>query len=204
MSHIIEQNRHTAPAEPLPAQQVQVWDVSVRLFHWLLVSAFTVAYVTEEDFLSLHTLAGYLVGGLLVYRLVWGFIGPKHARFSDFIYAPSKVLQHLKAAVTGKTRRYLGHNPAGGAMIIALLGSLIITTVTGIALLGAEEHAGPMASAMAGSGEWAEEALEEVHEFFANFTLFLVVFHVGGVLWESFVHGENLPRSMITGRKNRL
>jgi cytochrome b len=198
MSRIIDQMNPAADSE-----QVRVWDISVRIFHWLLVSAFAVAYITEEDFLDLHTWAGYLIMGLLAYRLVWGLIGPQYARFSDFVYAPGKVLQHLKDTLRFKAPRYLGHNPAGGAMIIALLLSLIFTTVTGVALLGADEHAGPLAGLMAGSGEWVEDALEEVHEFFANFTLFLVFIHVGGVLWESFVHGENLPRSMFTGRKNK-
>jgi cytochrome b len=184
-------------------EQVRVWDISVRVFHWLLVGAFAVAYVTEEDFLSLHSWAGYLIGGLLVYRLIWGFIGPQHARFSDFVFAPRKVLQYLKDIARFKAPRYLGHNPAGGAMIIALLLSLTLTVTTGIALLGAEEHAGPLAGYMAGSAEWVEDVLEEVHEFFANFTLLLVFIHVGGVLLESFLHGENLPRSMVTGLKDK-
>ena len=163
-----------------------------------------VAYVTEEDFLSLHTWAGYLITGLLAYRLIWGIIGTRHARFSDFVYSPGKIIQHLKDTALLKAPRYLGHNPAGGAMIVALILSLIITTTTGIALLGAEEHAGPLANFMAGTGEWWEDALEEIHEFFANFTLLLVFIHVGGVLLESLIHGENLPRTMITGHKNKI
>lgn len=199
MSSIIDQPDHSPATE-----QTQVWDISVRIFHWVLVSAFVVAYVTEEDFLSLHTWAGYLITGLLAYRLIWGIIGTRHARFSDFVYSPGKIIQHLKDTALLKAPRYLGHNPAGGAMIIALLLSLVLTTITGIALLGAEEHTGPLANLMSGTGEWWEDALEEIHEFFANFTLLLVFIHVGGVLLESLIHGENLPCTMITGHKKKI
>jgi cytochrome b len=199
MNSIINQ-----PDHPLVSEQTQVWDISVRIFHWLLVSAFVVAYVTEEDFLSLHTWAGYLIAGLLAYRLIWGIIGPKHARFSDFVYSPGKIFQHLKDTVLLKAPRYLGHNPAGGAMIIALLLSLMLTATSGIVLLGAEDQTGPLANIMSGTSEWWEDALEEIHEFFANFTLLLVFIHVGGVILESLIHGENLPRTMITGNKNKI
>lgn len=203
MNHVINPAGRSPATDSPATAQVKIWDISVRIFHWLLVSAFIVAYVTEDDFLSLHSWAGYLIGGLLVYRVIWGLIGSQHARFSDFVFSRRAILQYLKDTVRLRAPRYLGHNPAGGAMIIALLLSLTLTVTTGIALLGAEEQSGPLANLMAGSSEWWEDALEEVHEFFANFTLLLVFIHVGGVLLESLIHRENLTHSMITGRKNR-
>lgn len=181
--------------------QIKVWDPVVRTFHWVLVGSFLVAFVTEDDFLTLHSWAGYSIGIALVVRLLWGFIGPQHARFSDFVTSPSTAFRYAKDALLLRARRYIGHNPAGGLMILALMISLLVTTFTGIALYGAAEQAGPMASTFAGGGEFWEDALEETHEFFANFSLLLVVIHVAGVVWESLVHKENLISSMINGFK---
>ena len=122
--------------------QVKVWDPAVRFFHWSLVSAFVIAYITEEDLLSVHTWAGYLIVGLLVVRIIWGFIGTQYARFSDFVHSPSTIIQFLKNTLALRAKRYLGHNPAGGAMVMLLIFSLLATTTSGILLLGAEEQAG--------------------------------------------------------------
>jgi len=180
---------------------IKVWDPVVRIFHWVLVATFTIAFITEEDFLTLHVWAGYVLGISLLVRVVWGFLGTQHARFSDFVVAPGTALRYAKDAVMHRAKRYIGHNPAGGLMIIVMLVSLLITTITGIAVYGAGEHAGPMASLFITSGEAWEDALEEVHEFFANFTLFLVFIHVMGVLFESITHRENLVSAMINGFK---
>ncbi|MGD2083257.1 MAG: cytochrome b/b6 domain-containing protein [Chromatiales bacterium] len=183
------------------ATSVKVWDPAVRVFHWTLVAAFTVAYLTEDDLLTLHVWAGYLVGALVGFRLLWGLVGTRHARFGDFVRGPRQTLAYLKDVVAFRARRYLGHNPAGGAMVIALLVSLVITTLTGLAVYGTEEMAGPLAGTLAGAGPGASELFEEVHEVFANLTLALVVAHVVGVLLASLQHHENLVRSMFTGRK---
>ncbi len=184
------------------AEQVKVWDPLVRIFHWSLVAAFAVAYFSSEDeWLGLHSVAGYIVLALVLFRLVWGFVGPRHARFSDFLYRPSAVMQHLKQVLSLRAPRYIGHNPAGGAMIVALLASLLITTVFGLAVYGAEEGAGPLAAALAGVSKSRAHALEEIHEFFANFTVVLIFAHVAGVVLESLLHRENLVRAMFTGYK---
>lgn len=181
---------------------VKVWDPLVRLFHWSLVLAFFTAFITEEDFLGIHSFAGYTLFGLLLLRIVWGLIGTRHARFRDFIYSPTAIRQFIGDTFRLKARRYLGHNPAGGAMILFMLVSLLITTITGMGVYGAEEQLGPMASWFsAGPGFWGE-ALEETHEFFANFSLLLVFVHVGGVIVESLIHRENLVKSMFTGLKS--
>jgi len=182
-------------------KMIKVWDPLVRIFHWSLVSAFFIAYFTEDDLLDLHVYAGYLIGGLLIFRLVWGFVGSRHARFTDFVKRPREVWAYLKSIIGQHPRRYLGHNPAGGAMVIALLSSLVLVTVSGIALYGIEESSGPLAASLSGAGEFWEDVVEGVHEFFANATLALVFFHVLGVLMASFQHKENLVKSMIDGRK---
>ena len=180
---------------------VRIWDPFVRVFHWVLVGAFVVAYISEDHYLDIHTTAGYTVLTLVALRVVWGFIGSRHARFSDFVRPPGEALSYVKDTFLGRARRYLGHNPAGGLMIVAMLISLLATTVSGVALLGVEESAGPLATLMAGASHGFEEGLEEVHEFFANFTFALVLGHVLGVLVESLFHRENLVRAMFTGNK---
>jgi len=182
--------------------QIKVWDPVVRFFHWSLVTAFFIAYITEEDLLSVHIWAGYLIGGLLAIRIIWGFIGTHHARFSDFIYSPSTIVRFLKHTLAFRAKRYLGHNPAGGAMVILLIISLLTTATSGILLLGAEEQAGPVAHWFTQTGGFWGKALEELHEFFANFTLLLVVIHIAGVIVESLIHRENLVSAMLNGFKS--
>ena len=182
-------------------KQIKVWDPLVRIFHWTLVSAFLVAYFTEDDLLDLHVYAGYLIGGLLVFRLIWGFVGSRYARFSDFVKPPREVWAYLKSILFQHPKRYLGHNPAGGAMVIALLASLLLTTVSGIAIYGAGESAGPLAASLAGVGDFWADVFEEIHEFFANATVALVVFHVLGVILAGRQHKENLIKSMVNGLK---
>ena len=183
------------------ANDTYVWDPLIRIFHWTLVAAFVVAYGTEDEMMTLHVYAGYLIAGLLVFRVIWGFIGPGHARFSDFVFTPAEVLGYLKDMAMGHPARYLGHNPAGGVMILLLLVSLVVTVVTGLLALGGEAGTGALASALAVSGGEGGEVWEEVHEFFGNFTLFLAVLHVAGVILGGLLHGENLVRAMVTGKK---
>ena len=178
---------------------IKVWDPAVRIFHWTLASAFAVAFLTEDDLQLLHIYAGYLIGALLVFRVIWGFVGTRHARFRDFVHGPATVAAYLKQALRLRAPRHLGHNPAGGAMVIALLVTLAVTVLSGLALYGATDFTGPLAGIF--RGELAADVLEEIHEFGANFTLFLVVLHLAGVLLTSLEHGENLVRAMITGRK---
>ena len=212
----------------------RVWDPVVRLGHWLLVVAFFTAYLTEEELLNLHVWAGYAVGIIVVVRIVWGFVGPQRARFTDFVRGPRATFSYLFDLISGSARRHVGHSPAGGAMVLALLFSLAVTTWSGLWVYAYEEQAGPIAGfvttpAITSSEnvmglernedlehpgelhdesesryEKREEWWEETHEFFANLTLFLVLLHVAGVALASFVHRENLASAMITGRKRPL
>ncbi|MEZ5502881.1 MAG: cytochrome b/b6 domain-containing protein, partial [Halioglobus sp.] len=103
---------------------VTVWDPIVRIGHWTLVIAFLTAYFTEDDLLTLHVWAGYVVGGIICFRLIWGLVGSRHARFSDFVRSPTVVWHYLRDLFAHRAKRYIGHNPAGGAMIVALLISI--------------------------------------------------------------------------------
>ncbi len=181
--------------------QIKVWDLPVRIFHWSLASLFLVAYITEDHFMTLHTLAGYIIGGLILFRLIWGFIGTEHARFNDFTYPPTRVISYLKSVISFKAEHYIGHNPAGGAMVFALLLFVAGTVFTGLVAYGGEQASGPFAGVMASTPRAVEKAAEEVHEFFANFTLLLVLLHLTGVLLATLQHRENLVRSMVTGFK---
>lgn len=184
-------------------QQIKVWDPLVRIFHWGTAAAFAVAYLTEDDWLSLHTLAGYLVLAAVITRVLWGFIGTRHARFTDFVRGPSSVLGYVRDILHGHPKRHLGHNPAGGAMVVALLILMVLTSLSGLALYGGAELAGPLRELMAGAPPFWLEALEEGHELLANLTLLLVLLHVGGVILASLQHRENLVLAMFTGIKTR-
>ncbi len=180
---------------------IKVWDPLVRVFHWSLVLAFTVSFLSAEEVQSLHVVSGYFIGGLVLFRLVWGLVGTRYARFADFVRHPRVVVDYLKDILAFQPRRYIGHNPAGGAMVVLLLINLVCTVFTGLAAYGGEELAGPLAGLMAGVGKSGAHLVKEIHELFANFTLTLVVLHVIGVAVASLQHGENLVRAMINGRK---
>ena len=177
---------------------VKVWDLPIRIFHWLLVVGFFVAYLTEEEILTVHVWAGYLVLGLLIFRLLWGFMGNGYARFKNFLCSPVKSYTYIKDVIALKSKRHLGHNPAGAAMIVLLIISLFMTAITGIVVYAADQNLGPLAGIV---GSSHEKLWEEIHEFAANLTLLLVVIHVAGVAVESVIHRENLVKAMWNGYK---
>lgn len=205
----------TEHASSTEITEITVWDPLVRLFHWTLVIAFVLAFCTQSEWFEeirdrllsgewlqfLHVWAGYTLAGLLLFRLIWGFVGPRYARFSDFVYGPREILVYLKDVLMLRAPRHLGHNPAGGLMIIILLLSLAATATAGLLLYGADKGLGPLAGLLVNSSDDTIEIFEELHEFFANFTVILIIGHLIGVVWESLLHRENLARAMITGRK---
>jgi cytochrome b len=188
-----------SPKTPV-SPEVYVWDPFVRVFHWTVVAAFTVAYLTEDDLLTVHVWAGYAVGALVVARIIWGFVGSPHARFSDFVYAPATAFSYVRELLRFRGPRYLGHSPGGGTMVIVLLTFLAATVATGLVVYGGDQQAGPLAGMF--SKDFAE-SFEDVHEVIANITLALIFFHVSAVVLASFVHHENLVRAMVTGYKRR-
>jgi len=202
-------------------ERIRVWDPAVRIFHWSLVVSFAVAYLSAEDEGMLHIYSGYVVMGLVAFRLLWGVFGTRHARFSDFVFGPGEVIAYLRSLRTGHPRHYLGHNPLGGWMVIALLVSLIAVSWTGLEQY-ATEGKGPLAAQERTwvSTAWAsdderetgrrgreggegDEFWEEVHELIANGMLVLIFLHIGGVVLSSRAHRENLVKAMFTGYKNR-
>jgi cytochrome b len=161
-----------------------------------------------DEPLWMHTWLGYLAAGLVILRIVWGFIGPENAQFINFVRGPRLVLEYVAGLVRFSSRRYLGHSPAGGAMIVALLVMISATIVTGMANLAADRGEGPLAGAISKverpiiPGQRRPRLLmKRVHQTVANITLVLVVLHALGVALGSFAHRENLVRAMITGRK---
>ncbi len=208
----------TSRAANGPPQRVLVWDPFVRLAHWVVVAAFAIAYVSGEDEPDpWHVWSGYVIGGVVALRLLWGVVGPSRARFSDFVRGPLTAATYLRDMVLGRAQRYLGHSPAGGLMVIALLAGLAATVITGLIAYG-EQGKGPLAhqpflvtSAYADDQERehagrlqrneSESEAGELHELFANITLGLVILHIVGVVVASVVHRENLVWAMITGRK---
>jgi cytochrome b len=181
-------------------EEIKVWDPLVRLFHWSLVVVFTVAWLTEDKWMTPHAYAGYLIIALVLIRLVWGVVGSRYARFSDFVKTPSTVIAYLRDLVQLRAKRTIGHNPAGGAMILALLITLLFTTLSGLIAYGAT-GGGPLAEPFFSNAAYGSDLFEEIHEFFANFTLLLVFLHLLGVGFGSLLHDENLVRAMFTGNK---
>jgi cytochrome b len=182
-----------APSETMEGEtlqnpsRVRVWDPVVRLFHWTVVAGCILNLAVFTDGKGAHRWIGYAVALALVIRVVWGFVGTRYARFSEFVPGPSALLSYLKALALGRAPRFLGHNPAGAVMMLALMALLAAVSLTGWLL-----------TLDAGFGN---EALEEFHEALAYAILPLVALHVAAALFESWKHGENLVGSMITGRK---
>ena len=166
---------------------IKVWDPLVRIFHWSLVGFFTFSFLTGDEWKTAHVYSGYAIIGLLAFRVVWGLIGTEHARFANFIYHPRAVITFLFDSIRMRAKRYMGHNPAGGAMVMAL-----ILIISGVATTG---------YMMTTDVFWGVEWVEETHEVLAHLTLVLIALHVGGVILASIEHRENLVRAMVTGRK---
>jgi cytochrome b len=178
-----------APAEPTRrTMRILVWDVPTRVFHWLLAGSFAGAWLLSESerWRNVHVGLGYAVLALVALRIVWGFVGTKHARFANFAFRPREALDYAKSLLAGRPRHYTGHNPLGGLGIVGLLVLAVATGVTGW---------------LNYAGVGGEDAFEELHEAFATAWLVLVAVHVAGVLVGSLAHRENLPRAMVTGYK---
>jgi cytochrome b len=173
-----------------PPAEVKVWDSFVRLFHWSLVGLFVLAYATGDEIEKVHIAAGYTIAALMVARVLWGFIGPHHARFANFVRPPGEMLANLRDAVRLRAPRYLGHNPAGAAMIIALILMISGTCVTGYM--------------MTTQAYWGAKWVEQFHQTLANASVALIVLHILGVIVVSFEHKENLVKAMVTGMKRKL
>lgn len=206
------------------APEVKVWDPFVRIGHWLIVAGFFTAYFIvgrEGTLLLIHTWGGYLVGAVLALRIVWGFIGTTHARFRSFVYSPFAVRPYLVGLLQRKSPRYLGHSPAGAAIVFTLMFGIAATGFTGLWAYAQTKGKGPLSSwvqqverpavtappgatgAPAGQGfrRPAPTLVQEAHQLIGNVTFWLTLLHIGGVLLASWAHRENLIKAMFTGRK---
>lgn len=177
----------TAAATPKETSRVLVWDLPVRVFHWLMVVSFALAWLTSESerWRLVHVTLGYTMAGLVAFRLVWGLVGSKPARFASFVRGPAAVKAYLASLRSGQPEHHTGHNPAGALAIVGLLGLTVLTTALGWATYNEL------------GGEW----LAEGHELAANTMIALVALHLLGVISGSLAHRENLARAMVTGRK---
>jgi cytochrome b len=177
-----------ASASPAEApSRTLVWDLPVRVFHWLLAASFGVAWLTAESerWQLVHISAGYTMAGLVAFRLLWGVFGTRHARFGAFVRGPRAVLSYLRSIVRGRPEHHVGHNPAGALAIVALL---VLTALT-------------VASGWANYNELGGHGVGELHEGLATTMLALVGVHVAAVIASSWLHGENLVAAMVHGRK---
>ncbi len=164
-----------------------IWDLPVRAFHWALATSFAGAWLLAdgERLRNIHVMFGYTVLGLLVFRLIWGFIGTRYAQFRSFMFRPREMATYVLGILRGDHPHYVGHNPAGSFAIWAIL---ILAALTGL-------------SGYATYNEFGGDVLEELHEFFANAWMLIVGLHIGGVLVSSLLDRENLARAMVTGYK---
>lgn len=173
-----------------PTRRILVWDAPVRVFHWLMVLSFFGAYLTAESerWRLLHVTLGYTMAGLVAFRIVWGLIGTRYARFASFVRGPAAVMRYLRSLLRGRAEHHAGHNPAGALAIVALLVLTFAVAATGWATYNEV------------GGKW----FEELHEGTANLMLALVGVHVLAVVLSSWLHHENLVGAMISGRKPGL
>jgi cytochrome b len=169
------------------SKAVRVWDLPTRVFHWSLVASFAIAFLTAESekLRNIHVNAGYVLAALIVFRLLWGFVGGGYSRFAAFVPTPRKLIDYLKSLLSGKPQHYIGHNPAGAVAIFLLLGLGVVAVASGWALY--EDIGG--------------DIMGELHEGAANGMMAIVVIHIAGVVISSWLHGENLVRAMLTGWK---
>ena len=176
-----------SPANGAAGAKILVWDAPVRVFHWLMVLSFAGAYLSAESerWRLLHVTLGYTMAALVLFRIIWGLVGTRHARFASFVRGPGVAARYLGSLLRGQPQHYTGHNPAGALAILALLALALAITASGWATYN----------------EVGSDWLEELHEVAANAMLALVGLHVAAVFLSSRLHHENLVGAMISGRK---
>ncbi len=169
-------------------KRILVWDIPTRVFHWLQALSFAAAYLTafSERMRNYHVALGYILLGLLVFRLLWGFVGTRYARFSSFLFNPKEVVAYLLSMFRGRAAHYLGHNPAGSVSVWLLLALGMFICVTGVMALQDD----------------ASDLVVDLHGVSTDIMLAVIVLHLTGVLVSSIMHRENLVRAMFTGCKS--
>ena len=168
-------------------QTVKVWDLPVRLCHWGLAACVLANLAFTEEGSDLHQYVGYIAVGIIVFRVLWGFVGNQYARFSDFFPTPKRLNTHIQHLIHRQPSEHLGHNPLGAIMMLVLWSVVVALGVTGY-LMGTEAF-------------WGDELMEEIHEALANGLMGLIALHILAAVGMSFMSKTNLVRAMITGKK---
>ncbi|MCV2875334.1 cytochrome b/b6 domain-containing protein [Rhodobacteraceae bacterium XHP0102] len=171
----------------LDTQTYKIWDPLIRLFHWSLVIGFAVNALITDPESNLHEYIGYAIAGLIAFRLIWGLIGTKYARFSSFMPSRGSINSQLDDIITARRSTHLGHSPLGALMIFNLIASIIGIAATGYM--------------MTTNAFWGVEWVEETHEILVTWAELSIVLHIAAVLWESRRTSVNLVRAMVTGIK---
>lgn len=182
-------------------ESVRVWDIPVRLFHWLIVVLVAFSWWSAEEggvMLKYHMWSGYTVLILLLFRVGWGMVGSRYARFADFVHGPRQVLATARALIDRQPLRIAGHNPVGGWMVVALLVCLLVQAVTGLFANDDLFNEGPLYGYV--GKDWSDR-LTAIHHLNFNVLMALVAVHVSGVVWHRLRKGERLITAMFTGRK---
>jgi len=188
-----------------PINSVLVWDLKIRLFHWILVLGFIFAYLTAEfHFGFLHTFIGYFLCLLLIARLLLGFKGSPYSKFSSFIFSSKETVSYLRSMIKGKPTHYFGHNPAGALMVFALLVTLALIFLSGLTTLAVIDFEGPLLFLNSFMDENSSYAARHLHAWLVDAALALISLHIIGVIVGSIQHKENLVKAMFTGKKKNL
>ena len=183
-------------------RSISVWDAPVRIFHWLLAALVLTSWVTSEiggNAMTYHMWSGYAILTLVAFRIVWGFIGSEHARFSGFLYGPRAMLGHAAGLFGANARYYVGHNPLGGASVVLMLASLLLQASTGLFANDDIATEGPLAPLVSGA---TSSLLTTIHRYNFYVLVVLIAVHIAAALFYLVVKGENLIGAMITGRKS--
>ncbi len=180
---------------------IRVWDPLIRLFHWGMAAAFAVAWWAQGRDLRIHILAGVVLAGLLLFRLIWGVVGNDHARFRLFIPTRQMLAAHLRGLLRLQSQHYIGHTPIGSVMIYILLIALIVLVCSGMLLIGLQLGLGPFAAWALNVAFSTEMQVTQLHAWCYQLLLVLIAIHLAGVVVESLIQRTNLVRAMITGNK---
>ncbi|GAB4122545.1 MAG: cytochrome b/b6 domain-containing protein [Sideroxydans sp.] len=186
-------------------ERIKVWDLPLRLFHWILVGGFALAWLSGEvGILDAHVLIGYGLIALWSFRLVWGFVGSRFSRFRSFLFGPAETVAYIKSLRSAHPAHYYGHNPAGALMVFTLLALLGAIFVSGLLTLAAVDYEGPLLFLANAVSDEASNLFRDTHELLVDGTLLLIPLHLLGVLQGSLQHRENLVWAMVTGWKRKV
>ena len=183
---------------------VRVWDIPVRLFHWLLVLLVIALFVTGKlggNWLEWHKRAGFSVLGLITFRVIWGFVGNEHARFANFVRGPTAVLAYLKAEINNNARHYAGHNPLGAISVVTMLALLLLQALLGLFSNDDIMLEGPYARYIS---KPVSDQLTSLHKLNADLILIAVAVHLAAIAYSYFYKKDNLVKAMFTGKKSLL